>query len=244
MKILVINANTTASMTEKMAVAARQVARPGSEILAVTPADGPVSIEGYYDGAFSVPGILAEIKAHPQVHAVVIGCFDDTGLDAARCLSDVPVLGIGEAAFHAASFLANKFSVITTLSRSVPVIEQNLLKYGLASRCAKVRASEIPVLELEQNSPEVRQRIGAEIERAIVEDGAEAIVLGCAGMTDLTQALARDHHLPILDGVACAVALAESLAGLGLKTSHLGGYAKPGPKAYRGVFAPHAPTAK
>lgn len=241
MRILVINPNTTASMTAKIAAAARDAARAGTDIVAVNPADGPASIEGYYDEAFSVPGVIAEIKAHADVDAVVIACFDDTGLDAARCITDVPVLGIGEAAFHTASFIANKFSVITTLGRSVPAIEHNLAKYGLATRCAKVRATEIPVLDLEDNGPEARASIAGQIERAIAEDGAEAIVLGCAGMTDLTNSLARQHGLPVLDGVASAVALAEAIAGLGLKTSGLGGYAKPRPKDYTGSIAPFSP---
>jgi allantoin racemase len=241
MRILLINPNTTVSMTEKVAVAARKSARAGTEILALTSNNGPSSIEGYYDQAFCVPGLIALIRENERVDAVVIACFDDTGLDPARCVTDVPVLGIGEAAFHVASFLANKFSVITTLSRSVPAIEQNLQKYGLANRCAKVRASEIPVLDLEENSPEVRARIDQEIEKAKREDSAEAIVLGCAGMTDLTASLAQDHGLPVLDGVACAVALAESLGGLGLNTSKVGGYAKPRSKMYAGAAKPYTP---
>lgn len=241
MHILVVNPNTTAAMTGKIAEAARRTARKGTEIIAVNPADGPDSIEGFYDGAFCVPGILAEIGQHPEADAVVIACFDDTGLDAARCATDVPVVGIGEAAFHAASFLANRFSVVTTLGRSVPVIENNLVKYGLAARCARVRATDIPVLDLEHDGPEARARIAETIERSIAEDGAEAIVLGCAGMTDLAETLAARAGLPVLDGVACAVAFAESLAALGLKTSKRGGYAAPRAKTYAGAAARFAP---
>ena len=70
-------------------------------------------------------------------------------------------------------------------------------------------------------------RISAEIGRAIAEDRAEAIVLGCAGMTDLAASLSAEHGLPVIDGVAAAVAIAEGLARIGLKTSSLGGYAPP-----------------
>jgi len=240
MRILVVNPNTTSAMTRKIAQAARQAARSDSEIIAVNPEDGPASIEGFYDEAFSVPGLIAEIGRHPEADAVVLACFDDSGLDAARCVTEAPVIGIGEAAFHTASFLACKFSVITTLRRSLPAIEHNLAKYGLAARCAKVRASDIPVLDLEEDGPAVRERIAEQIRRAIDEDAAEAIVLGCAGMTDLAQSLTREHGLPVLDGVACAVSLAESLAGLGLKTSKQGGYAKPLAKPYAGRLAQFA----
>lgn len=225
MRILVVNPNSTASMTEKIGQAARRVAAPGTEIVAVNPATGPASIEGYYDEAISLAGMLAVIEARPGVDAVIIACFDDTGLDAARCLVDCPVIGIGEAAYHMAGLLANKFSVVTTLARSVPALEHNLHRYGLAARCVRVRSSDVAVLELEHPGSQARHRISAEIRRAIEDDRAEAIVLGCAGMADLAHALSQDHGLPVLDGVSCAVALAESLVGLGLKTSRLGGYA-------------------
>lgn len=225
MRILVLNPNTTASMTAKIGAAARRAAAPGTEILALNPAHGPASIEGYYDEAISLAGLLGVIRDNPDVDGVVIACFDDTGLDAARCLTDKPVVGIGEAAYHMASMIANRFSVVTTLARSVPALEHNLHRYGLWARCARVRSSEVAVLELEEPGSDASTRISAEIARAIADDRAEAIVLGCAGMTDLAGRLSADHGIPVLDGVSCAVALCESLVRLGLRTSRLGGYA-------------------
>lgn len=225
MRILVVNPNTTATMTAKIGAAARRAASPGTEILAVNPRHGPASIEGFYDEAMSLAGMLAVIRETPDFDAVVIACFDDTGLDAARCLTDRPVVGIGEAAYHMASMISNRFSVVTTLARSVPALEHNLHRYGLWARCARVRSSEVAVLELEEPGSGARTRISDEIGRAIAEDRAEAIVLGCAGMTDLTERLAIDHRVPVLDGVSCAVALCESMVRLKLRTSRLGGYA-------------------
>jgi allantoin racemase len=243
MRILIVNPNTTAAMTEKIGRAARAAAAVGTEIIAVNPPDGPVSIEGYYDEAFSVPGLLAEIAKGDisGVSAHIIACFDDTGLEAARCISPVPVIGIGEAAFHLASMLGHRFSVVTTLSRSIAAIENNLLKYGLASRCANVRACEVPVLSLDDPASDAAARIGAEIELAKQEDRAEAIVLGCAGMADLAARLSQRHGLPVLDGVASAVKLAEAFGALGLKTSKIGAYAPPRPKPYLGSFASFEP---
>ena len=231
MRLLVVNPNTTASMTDKIGAAARRAASPGTEIVAVNPARGPASIEGYYDEALSLAGLIEAVAAHPGADGIVIACFDDTGLDAVRCMTTAPVVGIGEAAFHFASLLANRFSVVTTLARSVPAIEYNLVRYGLASRCAGVRASDVPVLDLERGDPATRARIAAEIGAAIETDRAEAIVLGCAGMTDLARSLGDEFGLPVLDGVACAVALCEAVARLGLSTTKLGGYAPPVPKA-------------
>ena len=236
MEILVVNPNTTASMTERIAAAAAAAASPGTRITALQPAIGPASIEGFYDEALAVPGLLEEIAKGEARHVAghVIACFDDTGLDAARALARAPVVGIGEAAFHLASLVAGRFSVVTTLGRAVPAIEQNLVKYGLAARCARVRAAEVPVLALEEEDGPARERIEAEIEAAVRDDRAEAIVLGCAGMVDLAAELSRRHALPVIDGVAAAVALVECLARLGLRTSKRGGYAEPLPKAIVG----------
>jgi len=243
MRILVVNPNTTASMTARIGAAARAVTAPGTAVEAVNPAMGPASIEGYYDEAFAVPGLLAEVARGEAagVDGHVIACFDDTGLEAARSLARAPVVGIGEAAFHMTSLIAGRFTVVTTLNRSVPAIEHNLMKYGLDRRCARVRASEVPVLALEDAGSDARRRIDETIELAKREDGAEAIVLGCAGMADLAATLSAAHGLPVVDGVACAVKLVEGLAALGLRTSKALGYAAPRPKAYTGLLERFAP---
>ncbi|MDC0912892.1 aspartate/glutamate racemase family protein [Paracoccaceae bacterium] len=224
MKILVINPNTTTSMTDKIAIAARAVARPDTEIVAASSQDGPASIQGFLDVATCVPGLLKEVARHKDVDAIVIACFDDTGLDAVRSLVSVPVLGIGEAAYHAAGMIANKFSVITTLSRSVPGLENNLMRYGLAQKCACVRATEIPVLKLEEGDPATLDKIRSEIRASINEDKAEAIVLGCAGMADLMAQLSEEFGLPVIEGVSAGVTFAEALVNNSLRTSKIGAY--------------------
>jgi allantoin racemase len=243
MLLNVVNPNTTAAMTAVIARAAEGVARAGTTIRAVESVFGPASIEGAYDDAFALPGLLERIAEGETQGAAahVIACFDDTGLDAARALASAPVIGIGEAGFHAASMLAHRFAVVTTLARSVPVLENNLLRYGLDRRCARVRACDVPVLELDNPASNARARIGAEISRALDQDGAEAIVLGCAGMAELAAALSAEFAVPVIDGVAAAVVLAEGFAAIGLKTSKRGGYARPIAKDYSGLFARFSP---
>lgn len=242
MKILVINPNTTASMTKKIGAAAQSVSSKGTTVTAVNPANGPVSIEGYYDQAFSVPGLLEEIgKRRAEAYdGYIIACFDDTGLDAARTLVSEPVLGICEAAMHVASFLGGRMSVVTTLERSIPTIRALAARYGVSQRCT-VRAAEVPVLALEDSESGAVDRVREEIRAAIGEDRAETIILGCAGMTDLAGAWTNEFRLPVIDGVAAATRLMEALIGLGLKTSKVGGYAAPLPKAYLGEFARFRP---
>ncbi|AZV77968.1 aspartate/glutamate racemase family protein [Parasedimentitalea marina] len=224
MKILVINPNTTASMTKKIATAARAVARPDTEIVAANSQNGPSSIQGFLDVATCIPGLLEEVALHPDVDAIIIACFDDTGVDAVRTLVSVPVLGIGEAAYHAASMIATKFSVITTLSRSVPGLENNLMRYGLVQKCARVRATDIPVLKLEEGDPATLFKIRSEIRETIEQDNAEAIVLGCAGMANLMAQLSKEFGLPVIDGVAAGITFAEALVNNNLSTSKIGAY--------------------
>lgn len=244
MRVLVVNPNTTAAMTERIAASARAVAAPATEIEAVTSALGPASIEGYYDEAFAVPGLIKAICDGEAAGAdgAIIACFDDTGLDAARSAVAIPVVGLCEAAIHLAALLAHRFTIVTTLSRSIDPLEALAARYGVAGRCT-VRAAEVPVLALEDSPAAAAAKIEGEVARALAADRAEAIILGCAGMTDLAAALSRKFGVPVVDGVVAAVKLVEALAGLGLRTSKTGAYARPLPKAYGGIMAPFAPKA-
>lgn len=217
MRLCVINPNSTVSMTDKIAEAARIAAGPGVEVVARTCTQSPPAIQGAADGDLAAPHVLAEVaKAEAEgADAAIVACFDDTALSEARHAAGIPVIGIGQAAFHAAMLLAERFSAVTTLAVSLPVIEDNLQRYGIASRCARVRASDVPVLDLERPGSDARARVSAEIGRAVAEDGVGAIVLGCAGMADLAAALAREHGVPVIDGVAAATGLARALVALG-----------------------------
>lgn len=243
MKLLVVNPNTTASMTEKIGAAARSVAAPGTEIEAVNPSMGPVSIEGFYDEALCLPGLLTEIAAGARrgAQAAIVACFDDPGLDAARAIAQFPVLGICEAAMRMASFLGHRFTIVTTLPISLPAMDGLIRRYGMTER-GRARAAGVPVLALEDRASGAVEKVRSEIRRAIAEDGAECILLGCAGMADLARDLTAEMGVPVIDGVAAAVKLAEGLVGLGLATAKTGGYAPPAAKAYRGLLEAFAPV--
>ena len=239
MKIHIVNPNTTRAFTQKIAKAARAIAAQGTEILATQPDFGPVSIEGYYDEAFAVPGMLARIREADAQGAEghIIACFDDTGLEAARAIAQAPVIGIGEAGFHMATFVATHFSVVTTLALSIIPIEHNIRRYGLERRCGSVRAAGVPVLALEERHEAALDLISREMTAAIAQERAEAIVLGCAGMADLAAEFAQKHGLPVIDGVSAAVTLMEGCIRMGLKTSRLGAYQPSPAKTYNGIFS-------
>jgi allantoin racemase len=232
LRILIVNPNATASMTEKIARSARRIAAPGTEIIERTGNNGaPASIEGHHDEAMSVPSLLAHVRAAEAegIDGVVVACFDDPGIGACREIASGPVLGIAEAAMKAATMLATSFSVVTTLPRSVPVIEELARRYGVDHQCRRVRAADIPVLALEED-PCARDRVKAEIRRAVAEDNCEAVVLGCAGMADLTDWLTAETGVPVIDGVSVAVKFVEGLAAAGLGTSKICAYAQPNAK--------------
>lgn len=232
-------------MTFTMGEAAKSCALPNTEVVPLTAPYGPESIEGYYDEVFAIPPMLELIataqRAGP-VDGVVVGCFDDTGVDAARTMTDAPVIGLCQAAMQAATTLAGSFTVVTTLGRSVPALEHLALKYGYERHCRRVRACEVPVLELENPDGDAGAKIRAEIGLALRDDGAEAIVLGCAGMVNLTQSLSEEFGVPVIEGVAVALKWVEALRSLGLKSTGHGGYARPRPKTYRGEFTRYAPA--
>lgn len=229
MHIHLINPNSTASMTAQALDSALLVKHSSTKVSASNPADTPVSIEGGTDEALAVPGMLAEIrKGEAQgVDAYVIACFDDPGLHAAREIAKGPVLGICQAAVQVAMTISRRFSIITTLPRSVPIIEDLVSDYGADRHCRKVRAINLPVLGLEEDPEEAERLLINEIEIAKREDRAEAIILGCAGMTSLCDRLRDATGVPVIDGVAAAVKLAEALVGAGYATSKVNTYDYP-----------------
>lgn len=244
MRIRLVNPNTTATMTETAARAARAVAAAATVIEPVTSTMGPESIEGFYDEALAVPGLLAEIARAEmeRADAAIVACFDDTGLDAARALAAIPVVGLCEAALATASFIAPRFAVVTTLPRSVVPIEALAARYGMAARC-RVHAADVPVLALEDPKSGAADRLRGKIGEALADPQCGAIVLGCAGMAELARELSDEFGVPVVEPVGAAVKQCEALVGLGLRTGKRGAYAAPLPKRYKGALADFAPAA-
>jgi len=226
-------------MTETIGEASRQVASTGTYIVAVNPEDGPVSIESHFDEAISAVGVIEEIRRGEaeNTDAYVVACFGDPGLLAARELTSAPVIGIAEAAFHLATMISTRFSIVTTLGRTGIIAEHLLQVYGFSHHCRKVRAAEIPVLDLENDSASTIELIIEECLRAKAEDNIGSIVLGCGGMADLREQIQEKVGMPIVEGVTAAVKLAESLVSLGLQTSKFGDLAFPPKKQFTGKFA-------
>jgi allantoin racemase len=228
MRILIVNVNTTESMTLAIAEQARSVASPGTEIIGLTPRFGAESVEGNFESYLAAIAVMDRVMSYEGPYdAVIQAGYGEHGREGLQELLEVPVVDITEAAASLAMLLGHKYSVVTTLDRTVPLIEDRLKLAGVYERCASVRASGMSVLELESSPEGAIEAIVAQALEAVNEDKAEVICLGCGGMAGLDQQIRERAGVPVVDGVTAAVALAESLVRLGLKTSKVRAYATP-----------------
>lgn len=238
MRILVVNPNTTESMTRNMAEAARRYANPGTEIVGVTPPWGPPGIEGFFEGLLSAAAVFEALVTYPEPYdAVVMAGFGEAGREGAREILDVPVMDITECSALLACTLGYRFSVVTTIKRAVPTIEEILLTVGVRERCASIRPTGLGVLDLEHDEALTKRRLAEEARLAIDEDGAEVIILGCGGLGGFDKELEAEVGVPVIDGIVAAVKMAEGCHAYGLSTSKVSTFARPNPKEIAGF--PH-----
>lgn len=201
-------------MTEAMLGAARRAA-PALHWEGRTARGAPPAIQGAEDGEAARPHLLREVRAAAEHGAsgILVGCFDDTALHTAARSVACPVIGIGQAAFHHCALRQWRFSVVTTMPVSIPVIETNIAGYGLDGHLARVRASGVPVLDLETARDLATVRIVEEAVAAIREDGIDAVILGCAGMVNVIAALRSTLSIPVVDPVEAAAGCLPWLLG-------------------------------
>jgi allantoin racemase len=248
-RIHLINPNTSRAMTGKIAVTAREVAGPDVDVVATCPAPGagPAAVESHTDEAWAALVVAqqvasaeaagmrdartdSDVRSTPDVRTAdgyIVACFGDPGLDAARELTAGPVIGIAEAAMHVATLSGRTFAVVTTLSRTLGSAHDLVRRYGFEEACVAMYAADVPVLELEDADSAARERIAELCERAVRDDGADTVVLGCAGMTDLCADLTKRTGVPVIDGVAAAVGLVSGMVRMNVGTSKRDEYAPP-----------------
>lgn len=230
MRILVINPNTSEEMTAAIAKSAEAAASPGTSVTTVQPAFGPRAIDSAAEAYIAAAAVMdLERGIGPDVDAVVLAGFGEPGRDGLAELLDVPVLDICTASAQVALMLGRSYSVVTTLQRSVAMIEDRLESAGLLARCASVRACGWSTAQVDADPSGSVAAILAEAEIAVRDEHAEVICLGCGGMAGLPEAITASLGVPVVDGVAAAVRLAEAVVGLGLRTSKVCTYAAPEP---------------
>lgn len=213
--ICFINPNSTESMTNICRDTFDRVAMTSETTFEfITNRGAPEAIQGAEDGELATEAMLSLVANFTGDYAAyVVGCFDDTGVWDLIDQVGRPVIGIGQAAYHWVSLRSQRFVVLTTLAVSIPVIRESIQRQGFESCCLDVIASGIPVLELER-SPEESLVILNDCVRNIVDRHSEniAIILGCAGMTNLYSELASEwDRLTIIDPVAAGLRLSSVL---------------------------------
>jgi len=215
MKILVVNSNTSPSVTETVAAEARVAASSGTEIVAFTAPFGPSAIENRTDAVVAAHATLQAITDHRgTIDAAVVACFSDPGVMAARDAVDFPVVGIAEASMLTACMLGARFSIVTVAPSTVSPIHELAAAYGLSQRLASVRAIHRGVLESHADREGTCRELGELIKIAASEDRADVAILGGAVTAGMRPLLAKTSPIPVLDGVTCAVRQAEVLVEL------------------------------
>jgi allantoin racemase len=209
-RIAFINPNSTTAMTESCSKSFAAQLPDHFTVEAITNYQAPSAIQGPEDGEIAVPGVLKIISSR-EFDAYVIACFDDTGLVEARTVTQKPVIGIGQASFHLAALSAERFSVLTTLAVSVPVISDNIEAQGFGRICDGVYASGVPVLDLENMPDRSCKIVSAHLKKIATQTPSNAVILGCAGMTNIWSKLQRNHQIILIDPVAAAAKLVPAL---------------------------------
>ena len=229
LRLLVVNCNTSSRMTADITRIAQGAASPGTVVVGIEPAWGPESAEGYYESFVTAAAVLDAVLGYRDpFDAVIMAGYGEHGREGMRQLLTVPVVDITEASAMLACLVGHRFGVITTMTAAIPGIQDSLGTLGLASRCAGIRAASLPVVAIADDHTATVAAL-ADAGRALLADGADALVLGCAGFAGLDAELEAALGVPVFDSVASAVRLAESLLALGKTTSKAGPYAAPNP---------------
>jgi allantoin racemase len=235
MRIFVINPNTSENMTEHVRQQLEKIKRSDTEVTVVNPRHGPVSIESVYDETLAGPPALELVRQANEegYDAILLACFSDPGLDAMKELSDIPVIGIEETTLHMAAMLGHKFSITTSFSSRAPTRDLHARLRGVESGYASTLVMNMSVLDMDDKPAEAKARILELARRAAQEDGAEVIVLGCAGLAGYADDIERELGVVVLDPTSVAFKVAEAMVDLGLRHSKVGRFSRPPVKEIR-----------
>jgi allantoin racemase len=235
MKIMVINPNTSESMTTHLREELEQIKRSDTEIVVVCPDKGPETIESAYDEAHAIPPTLELVKKANRegYDAVILACFSDPGLEAAKEVSEIPIIGIEESTLHVASMLGARFSIMTPRRQRIANRKEHVHMRGMDHFLASVRSLDLSVAETDADPEKTKKRVLEVAKAAAEEDGAEVIILGCAGMAGYAPELESKLGVKVLDPSAVALKVTEAMVDLGLKHSKMGLFAAPPQKKFR-----------
>ena len=229
LKIRVINPNTNPKNTKVIEDAIKPYTPTGFQVDVMNPEKGPLGLESYYHN------FLAAVQVHKMVidaeangyDGVVLACFGDPGIEAAKELVDIPVVGITEASYALASLLGTKFLVIVSADTAVPRQIRYLKTLGIPDYQYAVRPIGLTIIGVMEDRMSAKELIAQNCEQSLKETNAELIVMGCSGFSGLRSALEKQLGVPIIDPVVAGVHVCATLVNMGLSQSKLSTYKMP-----------------
>ncbi len=230
MKLMIVNPNSSETVTGAIMESARRGASPGTELIGVTTKGGTRNIDcafgDYLSGAYVIRTCLEAVPLH-KPDAVVLAGFGRVGIEALKEALAIPVVSISEASMAMACLLGHRFTTLTMLQQFIPYQQDLVRLYGFEPKCASVRAINVNVEECVTNRDKTLAELTTEIRKIVAEDRSEVVILACAGLCGYDTELSRLAGIPVLDPVAVAVKVAESFVGLRLTHSKIRKFAHP-----------------
>lgn len=252
MKLLVINPNISDDVTALIESEALRSASPGTELVVRTAGHGVEYIETRFESliaAGAVAEVMAEHTAAPvdgasidgssidcaSIDGVVVAAFGDPGLPALKELTDVPVIGITEAALCAAALQGHRFSIIAISDRIRPWYLDCVERFGLGGRLASIRSINESLNAIGSVQQDFKETLLALSRQAVAEDGADVVILAGAPLAGLARELRGQIPVPVVDGISAGIRMAEAVVGLQSGPHRAGAFAPPPAKARKGL---------
>ncbi len=224
-KILVINPIANSRWNKTDGDYLQKIASHEITLNVVNIKQGPETIECSADIGYATPEILRIVNDSKKTYdGIMINCFADPAITAAREISDIPIIGPGETAIILASMLGHKFSIISPQKSIVPMFETKIANMGLTHKLASIEDLNMPVNDLESDVDETTKRIIWAINRAVEYSHAEVVVFGCTGLLFLYEEILKYINIPVIEPAAAALKMLETLISLGISHSKEGLY--------------------
>lgn len=236
MRILILNPNTSADVTARLAAAAKQATAQGTILATATATRGVPYIatraEAQIGGAVALE-MLAEL--HHDYDAAIIAAFGDPGLFGARELFDIPVVGMAEASMLTACMLGRRFAIVTFARALGPWYQECVDMHGLTGRCAGIRMLDEPFRSIGDVQDEKEHLLAELAKQAALELEADVVILAGAPLAGLAPRIKDRVPVPVVDQLAAAVKQAEALVTLGVRKAVVGAYRRPEAKTTMGL---------
>lgn len=229
-KALVINPNTSPGMTAEIKETAAHAFLAPWECEVLSAPAGPESLESWTDYHLASVCVLPLVEAYQgQIDGIVLACFGDPGLYLLKEYCEVPVIGIAEASMSLSILLGAKFGILAGMRRAVELMDSMVRTYGLEARYAGTLPLEMRVLDFEKDRQKTLDRLES-TSLKLRQKGAEALLLGCAGLTNFVEELQTRIEMPVIDPVNAGCQALKGIHACGLQTSHIGLFSHPAPQ--------------